>query len=165
MRTPRLTLAIGTCGRCRKPLRLGRPHTCVTRLDRKPSASRTKIQPKIALRYGKCSTCHREITKWPHTCTVKTDFKSRKAEQEKQAKAAAKKRKRRNDHPAPSDCEDPDCNRYACVQCRIAWQKGYEVGHGAGAAAGHAAGYADGQADGQAEGYSSGFADGAASSD
>jgi hypothetical protein len=157
MRTPKLSVTIGRCGRCGRPLRIGRPHTCLTRLARKPRSGGTKLQPKARLSFGKCPTCTKEITSWPHTCTVTTDFRKRKAEADKQEKAAQRKtRRRRDEHPPASECQDDDCPRYPCVQARIAYQRGRAEGESAGYGNGHAAGYQDGHGDGYQAGFAAG---------
>jgi hypothetical protein len=154
MRAVKIRASLVRCGTCGKPKRLGERHVCVTRLDKKPRTGKTTVQPKLRLSYGKCPTCQKEITSWPHTCTVKTDFRKRKAEQAKQEKAeraaaARKQRRRHDDHPPASECPDEDCPRYPCVQARIAWARGHQAGHAAGHDEGHAEGYAEGYAAGE----------------
>jgi hypothetical protein len=150
MRAVKIRASLVRCGTCGKPKRLGERHTCITRLDRKPRTGKTTVAPKLRVSYGKCATCHKEITSWPHTCTVRTDFRKRKAEQAKQEKADRRKaRRRRDEHPPASECTDEDCPRYPCVQARIAYQRGRADGDSAGHARGHAEGYAEGHAAGQ----------------
>lgn len=160
MRAVKIRASLVRCGTCGKPKRLGERHVCVTRLDKPERRGRTKIQPKIRPSYGKCPTCKHEITKWPHTCEVKTDFRKRKAEQEKRetAERRRQKRRRRNEHPPASECGDESCPRYACVQARIAFAMGHAAGYASGFAQGHAEGHEQGHSAGYSEGYAAGSA-------
>lgn len=108
----------------------------------------------------KCRTCGRRYTNpLAHTCTVRTDFRRRKAAagravkreaakarrraaaDRRKAAAADRRRKAREKRSAPRSaprpqhdfraCQDDDCRRYACV--------------------GYKAGYADAEADAEAE--------------
>jgi len=97
-----------------------------------------------------CPTCHKRYTNpLTHTCTVKTDFRKRKAADARRQKreaakarrkaaagrrkaAAADRRRKAKSGPAPRQraqqhdfrrCQDDDCARHAC----IAFKEGIEA--------------------------------------
>lgn len=75
----KLSLTLLECGTCGKPR--GLRHVCVSTRKRR----RARIRP--GLRFT-CKTCGKQTgNPLTHTCTVKTDFKQRKARAERRAKA------------------------------------------------------------------------------
>lgn len=162
MQVPKIRATLSVCGDCGKPKKLGQRHTCVTPLDRKPRNGKTRLDPRFSYSLGKCGTCHKEIRSLPHVCNVRSDFRKRKAEQEKREAAerrkAKQKGKRRDNHPDAADCADESCRRYACVQAKIAFRRGHAAGYASGFAQGHAEGHQEGHQAGYAEGYAAGSA-------
>jgi hypothetical protein len=135
--------ALFHCGRCRKSYSNPFGHVCITRLDRKAPAGKTKLAPKVTATAGKCGTCGKPRGLL-HTCTVKTDFKQRRAAAKKAARPA---------HLYEA-CRDTDCQRPAC--------RAFKEGRDEGREEGHREGYSSGHEDGYAEGYDRGFPDGVA---
>jgi hypothetical protein len=120
-------------------------------------AARRAATPKLRLDFGKCDTCKKTIgNPLTHTCTPKSDFKSRKRTAEQQAKAKGKRQPDRHDY---QDCKDDNCKRSACVAYKTGYRRGYDDGFDDG----YGIGWANGHAAGKAEGYEQGFAEGLAS--
>jgi hypothetical protein len=108
--TVKLNVALVKCGRCGKKYSNPLSHVCVTRMDRKTPARRSKVKPKLTVRCGTCgSALGNPLT---HRCITKTDFKKRKAAA---AKPPPKPASTGNAHEY-AGCEDEDCPRF---QCRI----------------------------------------------
>jgi hypothetical protein len=119
--------ALFQCGRCRKRYSNPFGHRCVTRLDRKTPAGKTKLAVKLGLSAGTCGKCHRPVgNPITHKCTVRTDFRKRAAKAKKDAAAA--KRKARPQHPRAAQCPDGDCQRAACAAYREGRERGFEDG-------------------------------------
>lgn len=78
------------CGRCGRRYANPLTHVCVTRMDRKRPAGKTRLSPQASRRCGTCGQPY--ANPLTHVCTVKTDYRKRQAaaaRQQKQAKAAA----------------------------------------------------------------------------
>lgn len=154
--------ALFHCGRCRKDYSNLFGHVCVTRLDRRAPAGKTRLTPGISASFGTCGTCHKPLGSNPltHTCTVRTDFRKRRGEARKQEaaeKRAAARRPARKGKPEHlyEACRDEDCQRTACRAYREGREEGYQEGYEDGYAKGYEAGYG--------AGFTAGFAAGAAS--
>lgn len=172
--TRRITVALWTCGQCRKPR--GLHHVCTG--GRK---GRDRIRLTVSV---KCPRCGKPaLNPLTHTCATRSDFQKRKAAQERQRKAAVRKRKRqgqaarrrarakerrrqaserRREHAAEvarrrkaagrtrshnqSRHEYETCGDPYCTQygCRV-YREGRDRGHG------------EGQSEGFAEGFSAGL--------
>jgi essential protein Yae1 len=106
-------------------------------MDRKPSARKTKVGPKLVV---KCSCGAPLGNPLTHRCVTHTDFRKRKREAEK---PAPRPKPAGNAHEYAA-CEDDDCPRF---QCRV-----YKEGRSDGIAEGRQLGYDEGYAIGFPEG-------------
>jgi hypothetical protein len=157
-----VTIRVARCGRCGKPR--GLTHTCVTSMTRKSAPGRTRLAPRATVTCGRCG----KPRGLAHTCTVRSDFKQRKAAEqrrqvaERKRKAAAGKAERRkaaaalrrgNTVPAARPrsgqhdfraCRDAHCQRFACLTWKEAFREGYSNGYDKGYETGYDAGFAAG---------------------
>jgi hypothetical protein len=129
----KLNVSLIKCGRCGKRYSNPLTHVCVTRMDRKPSARKTKVGPKLVV---KCSCGAPLGNPLTHRCVTRTDFKKRAAE-----KPAPRPKPSGNAHEYAA-CEDDDCPRF---QCRV-YKEGRSDGRTEGWTAGYAIGFPEGMA-------------------
>lgn len=145
--------ALFRCGRCRKAYSNPFGHVCVTRLDRRAPAGKTKLAPRVTASAGTCPTCHKALgNPLTHTCTVRTDFRRRTAGARKQqarekravnkAATAARRKRERASRPQHryETCRDQDCERIGCQAFRQGRDEGYRDGYADGWSEGYAAG-------------------------
>lgn len=126
------------CGRCGKPC--GLTHDCV-------SNSRRKQTVKPRLSFGTCPKCRKPYGSNPltHTCAIKSDFRKRKRQFEKEQREKARKKRRQQKHDYLA-CSDNECKRPLCVAYKTGWKAGDEAGYERGWSQGHDAGFAEGRA-------------------
>lgn len=79
------------CGRCGKRYASRRTHTCVTRLDRKRRAGKTRVRPQASLTCGTCGKPY--ANPLTHVCAARSDWKQRQTAARRRAAAERKRRK------------------------------------------------------------------------